>query len=170
MSGSVKIEGLSEMDKQLKKLSGAVEGKIVRAGLSAASRVVRDAAKDLAPTDSGALKKSIKVSSRLNRRAGWINTKITAGNKEAYYAHMIEFGTGSYYSGTGTKSKRSPYKIKAGKKGFVGFGGVYRKSFTHPGIRPKPFMRPAFDRNIDKALKAFSDRVRKRIDKEFKAK
>ena len=165
----VKIEGLSELDRQLKKLTGAVEGKIVRAGLNAANRVIRDAAKNLAPVDDGDLKKSIRVSSRVDKRQGKITSKVVAGNKQVYYAHFIEYGTANYYTGSGD-SKRSEYKIQPEKRGALGFGSVIVNSVSHPGVRPRPFMRPAFDQNVAKALEEFGKTIRKRIEKEFSKK
>jgi len=157
---TVKIEGLAELDKILKQLPAKIEGKIVRGGLNAASRVIRDAAKSKAPVDDGDLRKSIRVSSKIDRRRGKITSKVTAGNKEVFYAHFIEYGTASYYTGTGD-SVRTSYNIKGPLK--TSFG-VF-ESVKHPGIRPQPFMRPAFDQNVDKAVIAFRQEIVKRLKK-----
>jgi len=37
----------------------------------------------------------------------------------------------------------------------------------HPGIRPKPFMRPAVDEKFDTAINAVAEYLRKRIPKEM---
>lgn len=60
------------------------EEKLQRAG-----DMVRDSMKDEVPVDSGDLKKSIRV--RRNKKD--MNVKIIAGNKKAYYVHMVIFGT-----------------------------------------------------------------------------
>lgn len=157
---TVKIEGLAELDKLLKQLPAKIEGNIVRSGLNASARVIRDAARLKAPVEDGELKKSIRVSSKIDRKTGTITARIVAGNNKAFYAHFIEYGTASYYTGTG-KSVRRPYKIKGPVK--ISFG-VF-ESIDHPGVKPQPFMRPAFDENTDQALEAFKKQIVKRLEK-----
>lgn len=165
MASEVEISGLKELDKLLKEFTPKLEANILRGALRAGAKVLLDKARENVPVDNGDLKNSLKLKTR-NKR-GALSATVTAGDKKAYYAHMIEFGTGSYYSGSGTRSKRSAYEIKPKKSRSLFFAGIFRETITHPGIRPQPFMRPAFDEGNQQALDAFKDYTKARIDKEF---
>ena len=99
---------------------------------------------------------------------GWLRGKVIAGNNKAWYAHLIEFGTGSFYAGKGSKSKRKPYEIKPKSRKSLFFAGLMKETVTHPGIHPSPFMRTAFDSKAAASIKAFADYMTKRIPKELK--
>ena len=165
MTSDVKVSGLKELDQFLKQFTPRIEGNIMRGALRASAKVIYEEAKALAPVDDGDLKKSIRLKTK--NKKGRVTASVVAGNKEAFYAHFVEYGTGSFYSGKG-ESIRRPYKISAKTKGSLFFGGKAFQSFTHPGIKPEPFMRPAFDSKQDESLKVFGDYLRKRIDREFK--
>jgi hypothetical protein len=55
-------------------------------------------------------------------------------------------------------------KGRDGKPLAIG-GGLYT-SVHHPGFRPVPFMRPAFDGKTGEALVAVGNQVRKRLTKQ----
>ncbi|NDY83704.1 hypothetical protein G3I67_10710 [Orrella sp. NBD-18] len=119
---------------------------------------------------TGALLKSVRIRfvRKSEKKYGWVRANLIAGNKEAWYAHLIEFGTGSYYTGTGSKSKKQPYEIRPKNKKSLFFAGVMREVIVHPGIKPQSFMRSAFDASSDRAIRAFADYIRVRLPKEIK--
>ena len=174
-----RIEGLSDLYKTLQTLPAKIEGNIMRGALRAAQGVIRKSAMSMAPVDDGHLKKSIKIKFRArSQKFGVIRMHLTAGDKNAYYAHMIEFGTASFYTGKG-KTVGKPYIIKAkdstgaelstgNKRRALKIGATMVNQVTHPGIRPRPFMRPAFDQSKDQALKVMADYIKTRIPKELK--
>lgn len=173
---TIKVSGLAEMHKTMQELPSKIEANIVRGALRAGQRVVMTKAKELAPTDSGALRDSIRI--RINRRAGkkgFVRVDLMAGNFKAWYAHLIEFGTASFYNGSG-QTVGGPYIIK-GKEGGIQasrsrkrkalkVGASFVDQVTHPGIKPKPFMRPAVDASMDDAIEAVSKYFRTRVPKE----
>ena len=167
MANEVKIEGLDVLQKVLELLPARIEANIMRGAVRAGSKVLADSAKSRAPVDSGDLKKSIRVSTRSRR--GQVSASVRAGDKRAFYAHMVEYGTASFYTGDG-KSVGGPYKISPTKtqtpKQAVSFDTTARASVTHPGIRPQPFMRPALDNDSQNAVQAVADYVRGRLIKE----
>lgn len=163
----VRIEGLDELDKLLQAFAPRVEANILRGSLNAANKVILQKAKELAPVDDGDLKASIRVTSKIKRANGWVESRIVAGNKKAYYANWVEFGTGTFYSGTGDSVRRS-YIIRPRTTKGLFFTNTVREEVRHPGIKPQPFMRPAFDMKQNEALKQFGDFMRKRIEREFK--
>jgi hypothetical protein len=79
---------------------------------------------------------------------------------------MVEFGTASFYSGAG-KTIGAPYVIAPQVKKSLFFGGVAKEAVLHPGIKPKPFMRPAMDEQAENSLKAMIQYMQKRIPKEL---
>ena len=150
MAGSVKIEGLSEMNKALKKLDAKVATKISRAGLAEAAKVMRKEMRARAPRDSGNLRKNIKYKLKRFQRRGY---KGSVGvMSKAFYASFIEYGS-------------SPHKIKG-----VAIEGKPFASVDHPGIEAKPFLRPAFEAKKEAAIKAIGPKVWAMIKKEAKKK
>lgn len=167
MTQEVRIEGLVELDKLLKSFAPRIEGNIVRGALRSAQKVILDEAKRLVPKDDGHLEKSLRVSSKIDTRRGVVTTRIIAGNAKAFYAHMVEFGTGAFYSGMGESVGRA-YVIKAARRKSLFFGTQAREEVFHPGSKPKPFMRPAFDTKQSESLDQFKLYMKNRIEREFK--
>jgi len=117
----------------------------MRSAMRAGVNVLKAAAIDNIPVDTGALRRSVKVSTRSSR--GVVSAKVSAGGKDAWYARFVEFGTAAHV-------------IKAKPGRFLSIGGAYLTSVNHPGARAKPFMRPALDNKADDALRAFAAKVR----------
>lgn len=171
-SENFNVQGLKELQNMLEQLPIRIEKNIMRGALRAGANVMRNAARQEAPVDDGKLKKSIKTSSP-NIKKGDVTVKVET---DLYYARMIEFGTASYYTGNG-RTVGKPYKIpktsKTGKvskrlKKALSFNGVIVNNVTHPGIKPQPFMRRAFDGSSSEAVAAFAQYVATRLDKEIK--
>lgn len=137
------ITGLEDLTMQLTRLAPNIQKKLLRGALRAGQVVIANMAKDKVPvsppsaenarlygTTAGALRDSIRVSSRLRGTNVVATTK--AGNKIAYYAHFVEFGTAAH-------------AISAANGGALSFGGRMVDSLQHPGAVAHPFMRPALD-------------------------
>lgn len=160
----VYIGGLAELQKAMQELPAKIEQNMLRGAMRAGGKVIVEEAKTLAPVDDGDLKNSIRISTK--SRNGIVKAEVKAGDKKAYYAHMIEFGTASYYAGTG-RTVGKPYKIVSKKAKSLLFGGFFVEGVTHPGIRPQPFMRQAFDSSFDRATRAFAAYLENRMPKEL---
>jgi HK97 gp10 family phage protein len=169
-SSITNVTGLKELDAILKSLPAKVEGNVMRGALRAGQVVLLKAAQDAlvsqGAVDSGALLKSLRIRQAVrSKKFGWVRMNLIAGNKEAWYSHMVEYGTASYYSGQG-RTVGKPYKIKPKKGGALLFGGKVREEVTHPGIRPRPFMRRAVDGSSKAAIDATVAYIRRRLPKE----
>jgi HK97 gp10 family phage protein len=163
----IQIDGLAELKRQLDQLPAKIEGNVMRGALRAGVNVLKKEAEAHVPVKTGALRKSMRISfARKSQRYGWLRAHLKAGNKEAWYAHLIEYGTASYYSGTG-KTVGGPYDIRASKGKSLFFAGIFSQVITHPGIRPQPFMRPALDKAAAPALDAVAHYIRNRLPKEL---
>ena len=173
-SSNVAITGLKELDEMLKTLPAKIEGNImrgaIRAGLNEIGKGAKEALSANGGVDSGQLLKSIKpvFARKSEAKYGWMRGKLIAGGKKAWYAHLVEFGTGSFYAGTGSKSKRAPYEIRPKNRKSLFIAGLMKEIVIHPGSHPKPFMRPAFDSRGAQSINVFADYVRKRLPKELK--
>ena len=159
------IKGLDALQKLLDELPANIEKNIVRGGLRAAAKIIRDEARRLCPvsppseesvrlygTVAGELRDSIRVSVRTSR--GKVQATIKAGNKKAFYAHMVEFGTARHL-------------IKPANRKSLFFAGVFKASADHPGADKKPFMRPAFAHASTEAIETFATYVRDRLPTEI---
>jgi len=145
------VKGLSDLNKLLNEFPAKVEGNIMRGAMRAGAKVFEDRAKQLVPVKSGSLRDSIKVRTRSKR--GRVSATVSAGDKKAFYAHMVEFGTAQHF--IKPKSRKSLF-----------FAGLAMDVVDHPGAKSKPFMRPALDGGQTEAVNAAADYIRKRIDKE----
>lgn len=165
MASSVEIRGLAELNKALQELPAKVERNVLRGGLRAGAKVMEAEAARLCPEglptlDSvkrgarrGELKRSIRITMRASKST--VRAQLKAGNKVAWYAHLVEFGTARHW-----------IKPKSRKSLFI--AGLMKEVVDHPGARPKPFMRPAFDGKWRAAIDAMADYIRTRLPKEFR--
>lgn len=155
----IKTEGMKELNKYILQFVPKFEKNIKRGMTRAAAKPVMVAAKANAPTGepsetakrkykvyNGALRDSIRISTRVDKRNKQVVARVIAGGKskktgaDVFYPHIIEYGS-------------SPHSVKKGGRGEV----------THPGMSPQPFMRPALDSEAGNAIKAAGEYVKKRL-------
>lgn len=154
MASSVEIRGLAELHKTLQELPAKIERNVLRGGLRAGAKVMEAAAKERVPVKHGDLRASIRVSMRTSSKAGTVRAQVKAGNKKAWYAHLVEFGTARHW-----------IKPKNRKSLFI--AGLMKEVVDHPGAKQKPFMRPAFDGKWRAAIDAMAAYIRARLPKEI---
>lgn len=146
---SIHLKGFDGLNDFLQTLAPKLEQNIMRSALRDGAKVIRDEAKANVPVKSGELRDSLKVSTSAKRGG-----KVTASVKtKVFYAKFVEYGT-------------SAHGIVAKGGGWLSFGGVFTKSASHPGAKPRPFLRPAFDSSTGAALVAIGERIRARLTKE----
>ena len=181
MASEFNINGLSDLYAQLQQLPGKIEGNIMRGALRAGQKVIQTAAINNVPVEDGELRKSIRISFRArSQKFGWVRMHLVAGSKDAYYSHMVEFGTAQHIIAAKERPTRTTRRgtvkglsIKTMNKmlqsGSLKIGGRYvGASVLHPGAKPTPFMRMAFDGSQDQALAAMRDYIAKRLPREIK--
>jgi HK97 gp10 family phage protein len=166
MAKDVNIVGGKELADFLKSLPLKLERNIMRAALRAGARVIaNEAKKNITTEDTGALKRSVRTSSRSQR--GTVFAYARAGGKRsgakkdqaAFYAAVIEFGSAAH----AIVPKKKPFLVFRARD-----GRLVKTKFIprHPGITARPFMRPAFDSKGEAAVAAVSKRIRERLTKE----
>lgn len=137
------IRGLKELQRALKELPKRVGNKVVRNATRAGAQVIRiEAQKNLA-SRAKASPESIKsvieqVATKGRIRQGAI---FHVGAKSSrFWLNILEQGA-------------APHVIRTKKKKVLSSGmTVYGKRVNHPGIRPRPWLRPAFDAHQAEAL------------------
>lgn len=144
------IEGLAALERALEQLPDKIERNIVRGALRAGSKVFLTEARRRVPKKTGKLAKSLRISVRKVR--GGLVATTKAGNKEAFYAHMVEYGTAAHLI--------KPINGKA-----LLLAGANFEKVRHPGAAAHPFMRPAFDLGARNAVLAYAAYMRKRLTK-----
>ena len=163
---SFEVHGLEELHRKLQELPARIEKNVMAGALRAGQKVFQKRAQANIHNRTGALSKSIKI--RTSTRFGRVKAILKAGDNTAWYAHIVEFGSGSYYSGTGSRSKRQPYIIKpVRREGALYFGGIVRDKVIHPGIKPQAFMRRALDAGIQEPIEASAEYIRNRLPREI---
>jgi len=149
MAELVNVKGLKELQKFMDTLTPKMEKNVMRSALRAGANVIKASAKQNVPVKSGALRASIRVTTR--GRGGHVSASVKVGNKRAWYAHIIEF-TGA-----------AAHKITAKKGGALAFLGRLFDSVDHPGMQAKPFMRPALDSQAQNAVVEVGKHIKKRL-------
>lgn len=140
MDFDIKFEGL---DKIIDKIEDFDDVREMTSAMQQACNLVESAAKDKAPKDTGALRRSItsKVEVTGNSIEGIVFTPLE-------YAPYVEYGTGIYsQNGNGRKT---PWVYMDDK-------GNYH--YTR-GQHPQPYMRPALEENKDKIINMIKGALR----------
>jgi HK97 gp10 family phage protein len=141
----VRIKGLSELQGFLDALPAKIEMNVMRGALRAGVKPVLEEIRTTAPVDSGALRDSMKVST--SARSGVVRASVRT---KLFYARFIEYGAAAH-------------RIVGKPHGALRFGDTMVQSVDHPGIAPRPFMRPALDTQAQAAVVATGEYIKKRL-------
>lgn len=150
----INITGGRELALALKELPDKLHRSIMRKAMRAGARVIADEAKAKVPVQFGDLKRSVRVSTDSKR--GEVTARAIAGNKKAFYANWVEFGTVGHEI-TARKGKKLRFTARDGKL-------VETNRVLHPGARAQPYMRPALDTKGEAAVKKVADVVRMNLN------
>lgn len=160
MATTVKVEGLSQLAEAFRLLPQNIGKNVLRGAVYRASKVVRDAAKELAPVESGTLKRSIYMKQIRERSGPLVQTfyvsarkgkkyrkkgKGAGSGRDAYYAGFVEFG----HFTRGSKGRLR--KTNRGQANNQALADMVQTGQVR-WVSPKPFMRPAWDSRKREAL------------------
>lgn len=192
MSELIHVKGLSDLQKFLDQLPAKMEQNVMRGALRAAAIPVRDDAKRMAPVSApssagrkkygayaGALRDSIRVSVRA--RGGRVTASVKAGGAakgktQVYWAGWAEYGTREHFISVADEA-RPGRQTRRGwrglsirtlnrmvKRGTLRIGvNFVGQSVVHPGGKPRPYMRPALDRQAQNAVLAAGEYIKRRL-------
>ena len=133
----IEFEGLEEVLEEIESLADTGE---LEATLGKACALVEKSAKELAPKDTGALRRSI--TSKVEGTEGIIYTPLE-------YAPYIEYGTGLFAENGGRADVPWNYKDDKGEW------------HSTSGIKPQPFMRPALNQNRENIIRLIKEGMTK---------
>lgn len=133
---AIELEGLDEVLNELDKLDETVD---LTQALGKACALVERTAKQLAPKDSGELRRSI--TSKVENNVGVVSTPLE-------YAPYVEFGTGLFAEGGGRSDVPWCYQDDKGDW------------HSTSGQKPQPFMRPALNQNREKIIEILKEAMK----------
>lgn len=139
-SVSVKVDGLRDLGDRMKGLKEDVNNRIARAATAAGAVVIRNAAQQKVPVDTGNLKKNIIVK------------RLPKGESSLTSEHIVTVRQGKVTAKQKDKGLQDAYYGK-----FVEYGTAKMPA--------RPYLRPAYDQNKEKAVQAIKDRIEKRLNK-----
>lgn len=129
----IKFEGLEEVLKGIEELS---DTSTLEAALGKSCALVERSAKQKAPKDTGALRRSI--TSKVEGLEGVVYTPLE-------YAPYVEYGTGLFAENGGRNDVPWNYQDDKGEW------------HSTSGQKPQPFMRPALDENKEEILRLIKE-------------
>ena len=148
----INIKGGKELILALRGFPVKIERQVMQVALLDGAKVIAKEVRKNVPKDSGDLKRSIKVlRGKDKKQKGQVAARVRAGDKKAFYAHMIEYGTAAHVI-KGKKGNNLIFTASDGKS-------VNIRSVNHPGISAHPFMRPAIDTKEKEAVRAVGNRI-----------
>lgn len=147
---NVGITGGEDLIAALREFPVKLEVQVMASALRGGAKVVQARAVDNVPVDSGDLRDSIRIRRRTNKKSGYINLNVVAGNKKAWYAHIVEFGAKAHI-------------IKPRARKSLVIAGLMREIVNHPGATPRGFLRRAFDESANNAVIEIAALTRKGI-------
>ncbi len=158
----IEINGFRSLNKELGKLEGREARKKIRKALKKSARLIIVKARSNLPSQYSTLKKSMVSQFRKPRSSNYQTIKIafTVGYSARYngwYAHIIERGADAHEILPKTRKA-----MNAGDDNIV-------KNVKHPGVRARPFFRPAFDTKYKAMITTFGQTLFAEIKKDIKA-
>lgn len=144
------IKGLRELQAALEQFPAKVERNILRGAMRAGAKEIAEEVQRRAPVADGDLRASVRARARVKH--GKVLGLVSVGDKKAWYARFVEFGTAAHF-----------IKPKARKSLFI--AGLLRETVDHPGARKNPFFRTAIDAAWRRAVEAVVAYIRRRLTK-----
>jgi HK97 gp10 family phage protein len=142
----IQVSGLRELEQRMKKLASDVAIKAARSATAAAAAVVKKAAQDNI-RKSPSIQTGSLLASVIVKRLGKSETNLTS-------EHIVTVrgrGKKRPYTAKGKRIETAPHAH------FVEFGTV--------NMPAEPFLRPAIEQNVQKAIDVMADKLRQRIEK-----
>jgi HK97 gp10 family phage protein len=159
--GELKIKGMAELKAALATLPVKIENNILRQALRKGVKVIEAEAKAQCPARSGELRATIRSDVKKDKDRGRLVGYVKAGpkslkkgekrtreNNKGWYGRLVEFGTAAHKIAARPPNKRLAIGVR---------------EVMHPGAKPRPFMRPAFDTKQGAAVEAMKAYIRKRL-------
>lgn len=133
---SMEVKGLADLERKLRALDAKLAGKVLTTAARKSFKPVLETARRLAPKDTGLLQKRIKVASGKDKDRNFV-VGLRLGNKPATLNRSKK-----------KAAKKSGKTLKAEPRNWA----WYERGIPSRGIPPKPFLRPALDKNASAVI------------------
>lgn len=144
---SIQIKGLDQLQGKFEEASSTLERELKYAMVESVN-AIKNTAQDLAPYDTGTLRRSIFTDVSDDGFHG----EVAQDSDIASYGVMMEYGTAPH----------DIYPVTA--KALFWDGALYPvKVVHHPGTAAQPFMEPALEQNADRIQDFFNEAIEKVI-------
>lgn len=176
------FEGVSELYRALKDADVKLAKKTMKKAITQGNKLILKDAKAFVPTQTKTLKKALGSKVKVMKGGGVVvgivgprkdakgkppkyrrKVKVTTryGMKEMYrnpvkYAHLVEKGTRPHTLGKGSTLNRKT------SRGTV--IPLVQRGNKHPGAVPKPFLRPALEKNRAQVRDVIADTLRQALN------
>jgi len=151
-----KLQGFKQAELALKALQRSMAAEHARKHVRKGAKVLSDeAAQNAHSADPSAeLSAAMGVVNNPDDPSGvYVTARRGKRHPKGYIAHIVEHGA-------------APHLIKPKKPGEVlKFNGGAFPFVNHPGVKPSPFMRPAWDTKKEEALRKIGDSIKKELTK-----
>lgn len=155
MAGSMKLSGFKELERDLLRLAEKDAKRIGRRAVRKGAKPMLAAARANAPVKSGRLRRSIKLRVDMLRGATALGRVLSAmihvKDRQGYRPRKTD-------RQSRVKGKLGParYNYQIGSLAEV-YGKFVEGEVGRPGQAPQPFLRPAFDGNINRSVQIAAD-------------
>jgi HK97 gp10 family phage protein len=163
MSVKVKVEGLKELDAALGELTKATARNVLRRVLKRAGQPIADAARGKVPVDTGKLRDSIIVGTKLassqdSGKAAFASVMRGGGSREEARSALIAANKAAKGGAAFAEMFVGPDNRPAAHLVEFGTGERFHRSGKSGGsVAPQPYMRPAWDGEKGRALEIIKD-------------
>lgn len=174
-----RVDGLEETLAVLSLLPQKVQGATVRRGLTRGAAIVRDEARYRAPRKTGQLAAAITSGSSRKNEDGTYSVRVYVDDRKAhgFLGYFFEYGIDPHYITAGSASfggvAASPRKLtqrvaREGESdtasGKLKIGNqLVSGAVLHPGVSPRPFLRPALDIKSEEVFRAIAFEIEETV-------
>jgi len=150
---------MKELEKALSELGKQAGFKALLGALRDSSKPILKAARNSAPSKSGALRKGIRTQTFRGKGKSDSVATLHMGfhRKTAWYGQILERGAKKH------AIKAKPTRVKNKPGAALKIGDRYLSSVSHPGTSPKPMLTKSFQANYPQAIKILKQRLKERI-------
>ena len=162
---TIKVNGYKEAKAILDELPNNMQKKMLLAALRFSAKPALDAAKQIVPVRSGALKKQLKIVRFRDRTAP--KSEVDVAVKSVFSRSKKKKAINEYYGKfihEGTKDPRTPRK-KGRIMVFIGKEGEKVYASSVKGIKPTPYLEKAYSQTSERIVAEFGDNLGKAVEK-----
>ena len=159
----VELEGFDELSDRLRGIEPKMRRNFMRGGMRALLAHLKKGAAKRIPSRTGALRRSLKTSTRIFPAQGIVEGRLRTGaaisggklkGRDAWYGHIIERGA-------------KPHVIEPSTRKALRIGGRFFARVKHPGIAARRFMERTAAEDLPRGRELFYEYVTQRLKEEI---